>query len=159
MSKPKEEYEEPEEEYEETENPWKPVTHESGRVYYWNTKTNETTALGAPDPSAPETPNPSWYQRAKKLPTTAAKLAYNSTIGELRNGRVPIVDAIWRTGYRKWHNPTKPNVFEEKKGYYPLGGKRTRKAKKSSSKKRKTSHRKGTKNAIKTSSKRTRKHN
>ena len=92
-------------------------------MYYWNTKTNETTALGAPDPSAPETPNPpapetpnpSWYQRAKKLPTTAAKIAYNSTIGELRNGRFPIVDTIWRTGYRKKYNPTKPNVFEEKK--------------------------------------------
>jgi hypothetical protein len=32
-------------------DPWQPVTDKaSGQVYYWNTVTNETTALGAPKP-------------------------------------------------------------------------------------------------------------
>ena len=166
------------------ENPWKPVKNKSGHVlYYIHKKTLQTTAPGAPrppnpskivtvesgnkyyqnmdthelvkiNPSVPEKPNQ--FQSAKHL---AKNFVYNSTIGELRNARVPILSTVARTVYRKLlSNEGKP-VFDTKENYYKLGGKRTRKAKKSSSKKRKTSHRKGTKNAIKTSSKRTRKDN
>ena len=33
---------------------WTPVVHkETGLTYFWNTKTNQTTALGAPQPGSP----------------------------------------------------------------------------------------------------------
>jgi hypothetical protein len=41
------------------EDPWQPVTDaSSGQTYWWNTQTNETTALGAPKPSAIPSPPP-----------------------------------------------------------------------------------------------------
>ena len=36
------------------EDPWKAITDKAtGQIYYWNTETNETTALGQPKPNSP----------------------------------------------------------------------------------------------------------
>jgi len=75
MSKlpPKEEdYEEEyEEEYEETEAPT--VSDASER---------SISDKSLHEPPAPETPKPTRYQSAKNLAAKAAKIGYNSTIGE-----------------------------------------------------------------------------
>jgi len=135
MNKPEEEeYEE----YEETEN--STVSDDSEPSI-------SDKSISAP--SAPETPKPSWYQRAKSSAVKAAKIGYNSTVGEIRNGRVPVADTAWRTLYSKKLNNTGEDVFNKDEGYYKLGGKRTRKAKKSSSKKRKTVRRKAKKSTRK----------
>ena len=71
------------------------------------------------------------------------KLLYNTTIGELKNGRIPILDSGYRTFYRKSFNPdnTKGNeVFSKSEGYYRLGGKKL------SRRKRKNKTRKNSKN-------------
>ena len=40
-------------------DPWRPVRDKAtGLVYYWNTQTDETTALGAPKPAAGALANP-----------------------------------------------------------------------------------------------------
>jgi uncharacterized protein YpuA (DUF1002 family) len=60
-------------------------------------------------------------QTMKKVP----KLLYNTTIGEVRNGRIPILDSIHRKIYRKFINPENTNgteAFPKKEGYYRLGG-------------------------------------
>jgi len=60
-------------------------------------------------------------QNMKKVP----KLLYNTTIGEVRNGRIPILDSIHRKIYRKFINPENTEgtkAFTKKYGYYPLGG-------------------------------------
>jgi len=60
-------------------------------------------------------------QNMKKVP----KLLYNTTIGEVRNGRIPILDSIHRKIYRKFINPENTEgtkAFTENDGYYPLGG-------------------------------------
>jgi hypothetical protein len=74
-----------------------------------------------------------------------SKLLYNTTLGELRNGRMPILDSAYRTLYRKSLNPNNPKgteVFQKNEGYYRLGGKyrshRKRKNKIKSRKNRKT---------------------
>lgn len=67
----------------------------------------------------------------------AAKIGYNSTLGELRNLRIPIADTLRRTFDTKVYDPGKKYVFDTNEHYYRLGGKRTRKNKKAS-KKRKT---------------------
>jgi len=57
----------------------------------------------------------------KKVP----KFLYNTTIGEVRNGRIPILDSIHRKIYRKFINPENTEgtkAFTKKDGYYPLGG-------------------------------------
>ena len=54
---------------------------------------------------------------------TSGKMAYNSTIGELSNVRVPILSTVYRTIIRK--PLTGKHVFSEKK-YIPLGGLRYR---------------------------------
>jgi len=54
------------------------------------------------------------------------KLLYNTTIGELKNGRIPILDSAYRTVYRKSYNPNNSkgkDVFQKSEGYYRLGGK------------------------------------
>jgi hypothetical protein len=54
------------------------------------------------------------------------KLLYNSTIGELKNGRIPILDSAYRAVYRKSYNPNNSkgtDVFQKSEGYYRLGGK------------------------------------
>jgi hypothetical protein len=142
------EYEDQEGEYEETEAPTVSDSSETSTI-------SDKSLI---EPTALETPNLSRYQRTKNFGKKIAKVAYNSTFGELRNGRIPIADTGFRTIYRKLWNKEGRDVFDKKEGYYKLGGKRTRKAKKSSSKKRKTSRRRGTKRVIKKSSKRTRKH-
>jgi hypothetical protein len=56
----------------------------------------------------------------KKVP----KILYNTTIGDARNGRIPILDSIHRTIYRKFVNPENTNgteAFPKKEGYYRLG--------------------------------------
>jgi hypothetical protein len=61
----------------------------------------------------------------KKGATLLKNAAYNSTIQEAKNGRVPIADTLWRTFYRKLWNPKNsygPYVFSEKEGYRYLGG-------------------------------------
>jgi hypothetical protein len=61
------------------------------------------------------------FQNMKKAP----KLLYNSTIGEMRNARIPILDSAYRTFYRKSFNPDNPkgtDVFPKSEGYYKLGG-------------------------------------
>lgn len=63
------------------------------------------------DKSEPETPKPSWYQRAKSSAVKAAKIGYNSTVGEMRNGRIPVADTAFRTFYRKKFNNTGENVL------------------------------------------------
>ena len=62
------------------------------------------------------------FQNMKTVP----KLLYNTTIGEMRNARIPILDSAYRSVYRKSFNPdtTKGNiVFPKSEGYYKLGGK------------------------------------
>jgi hypothetical protein len=54
------------------------------------------------------------------------KLLYNTTVGELKNGRIPILDSAYRTIYRKSLNPKNSkgsDVFQKSEGYYRLGGK------------------------------------
>jgi hypothetical protein len=69
------------------------------------------------------------------------KLLYNTTVGELRNGRIPILDSAYRTLYRKSLNPNNPKgreVFQKNEGYYRLGGKyRSRRKRKNKTKTRK----------------------
>jgi len=85
-----------------------------------------------------------------KTLTKGPKILYNTTIGELKNGRIPLVDTGIRAFYRKSFNPsnTKGNeVFPKSEGYYRLGGKhvsrRKRKIKKRKNKnKRKNKTRK-----------------
>jgi hypothetical protein len=80
-------------------------------------------------------------QRLGDAAKKAAKIGYNSTFGELSNGRIPVLDTMYRTGYEKGYKGDEgKKVFDAKKGYYELGGKRTRKNKKAS-KKRKTVNR------------------
>jgi hypothetical protein len=53
------------------------------------------------------------------------KLLYNTTVGELKNGRIPILDSAYRTVYRKSFNPDNSkgrDVFQKSEGYYRLGG-------------------------------------
>jgi len=85
--------------------------------------------------------NSSILNNLKKGP----KLLYNTTVGELRNGRIPILDSAYRTLYRKSLNPNNANgteVFQKNEGYYRLGGKfrsrRKRKYKIKTRKNRKT---------------------
>ena len=55
------------------------------------------------------------------------KFAYNTTIGEVRNGRIPILDSIHRTIYRKLYNKNGEHgstVFPKDENYYKLGGKK-----------------------------------
>ncbi len=62
------------------------------------------------------------FKNLKKGP----KLLYNTTIGELKNGRIPILDSAYRTIYRKSYNPDNSkgkDVFQKSEGYYRLGGK------------------------------------
>jgi hypothetical protein len=45
------------------------------------------------------------------------KLLYNTTIGELKNGRIPILDSAYRTVYRKSYNPNNSkgkDVFQKR---------------------------------------------
>jgi len=74
------------------------------------------------------------------------KLLYNTTVGELRNGRIPILDSAYRTLYRKSLNPNNSNgteVFQKNEGYYRLGGKySSRQKRKPKTKTRKTKNRK-----------------
>ena len=69
------------------------------------------------------------------------KLLYNTTVGEFRNGRIPILDSAYRTLYRKSLNPNNSNgteVFQKNEGYYRLGGKyRSRRKRKNKTKTRK----------------------
>jgi len=54
------------------------------------------------------------------------KLLYNITIGEIQNGRIPVVDSAYRTIYRKSLNPNNSkgkDIFQKSEGYYRLGGK------------------------------------
>lgn len=70
----------------------------------------------------PNSNNSSFFQNMKK----GSKLLYNTTIGEVKNGRFPIVDSAYRTFYRKSFNPNNPkgtDVFPKSEGYYKLGGK------------------------------------
>ena len=60
-------------------------------------------------------------QNMKKVP----KILYNTTIGDARNGRIPILDSIHRTIYRKYFNPENTHstvTFPKEEGYYRLGG-------------------------------------
>jgi hypothetical protein len=85
--------------------------------------------------------NKSMMATLKKGP----KLLYNTTVGELKNGRIPILDSGYRTFYRKSFNPdnTKGNeVFPKSEGYYRLGGKLVSRRKR----KNKNKTRKNTKN-------------
>jgi hypothetical protein len=74
------------------------------------------------------------------------KLLYNSTVGELKNGRIPILDTAYRTVYRKSYNPYNSkgrDVFQKSEGYYRLGGKySSRQKRKPKTKTRKTKNRK-----------------
>jgi hypothetical protein len=79
-------------------------------------------------------------QRLGDAAKKAAKIGYNSTLGDLRNARIPVLDTMYRTYDRKVHDPDKKYVFDPDEHYYKLGGKRTRKNKKAS-KKRKTVNR------------------
>jgi hypothetical protein len=89
------------------------------------------------------------FQNMKK----GSKLLYNTTIGEVKNGRFPIIDSAYRTFYRKSFNPNNPKgteVFPKNEGYYKLGGKHN------SRRKRKNKTKK-TKKTKKTNNKKTRK--
>ena len=81
------------------------------------------------------------------------KLLYNTTVGELKNGRIPILDSGYRTFYRKSFNPdnTKGNeVFPKSEGYYRLGGKQvSRRKRKNKNKTRKNSKNRSRKNKYK----------
>jgi len=60
---------------------------------------------------------------------------YNTTIAEARNGRIPILDSIHRTIYRKLYNRHGEHgstVFPEREGYYKLGGKKNSRSKRNS---------------------------
>jgi hypothetical protein len=66
---------------------------------------------------------------------TVPKFAYNTTIGEFRNRRIPIVDSIYRTIYRKlWYKDGDygSTVFPKGEGYYKLGGKKKSRSKRNS---------------------------
>jgi len=80
------------------------------------------------------------YNISKK----AAAIAHNSTLGEYYHGRVPIIEPMARTIYRKVINPERVPVFEKDRHNMVVGGKRTRKNKKAS-KKRKTVNRRKSK--------------
>jgi hypothetical protein len=72
--------------------------------------------------SNPINKNTTLFKNLKKGP----KLLYNTTIGELKNGRIPILDSAYRTVYRKSYNPNNSkgkDVFQKSEGYYRLGGK------------------------------------
>jgi hypothetical protein len=72
--------------------------------------------------SNPINKNTTLFKNLKKGP----KLLYNTTIGELKNGRIPILDSAYRTVYRKSYNPNNSkgkHVFQKSEGYYRLGGK------------------------------------
>jgi len=63
------------------------------------------------------------------------KLAYNTTIGELRNGRIPILDSIHRAVYRKLYNRDGEDgstVFSKRENYFKLGGKKNPRSKRNS---------------------------
>ena len=83
-----------------------------------NNATNEAIAINS------DTNNRSSITRNLKIPL---KLAYNTTIGELRNGRMPILDSIHRAVYRKLYNREGVNgstVFPKGENYFKLGGKK-----------------------------------
>jgi hypothetical protein len=77
------------------------------------------------------------------------KLLYNTTVGELKNGRIPVLDTAYRSVYRKSYNPNNPKgkeVFQESEGYYRLGGKyRSRRKRKNKNKTRKNKTRRNKK--------------
>jgi hypothetical protein len=77
------------------------------------------------------------------------KLLYNTTVGEVKNGRIPVLDSAYRTVYRKSYNPNNPkgkDVFQESEGYYRLGGKyRSRRKRKNKNNTRKNKTRKNKK--------------
>jgi len=83
------------------------------------------------------------------------KLLYNTTVGEIKNGRIPIIDSAYRTIYRKSLNPNNSkgsDVFQKSEGYYRLGGKycsRRKRKNKNKTKKNKTKKNKTKKNKTK----------
>ena len=55
-------------------NAWVDVVDKpSGQVYYWNTITNETTALGAPKPTASSLAQPAPQQQTESLGSVMAQ--------------------------------------------------------------------------------------
>jgi len=79
-----------------------------------------------------------------------SKLLYNTTIGEVKNGRFPIIDSAYRTFYRKSFNPNNSKgseVFPKNEGYYKLGGKHnSRRKRKNKNNTKKTNNKKTRKN-------------
>ena len=87
-----------------------------------NNATNEAIAINSDTNN--NTNNRSSITRNLKIPL---KLAYNTTIGELRNGRIPILDSIHRAVYRKLYNREGEygsTVFSKRENYLKLGGKK-----------------------------------
>ena len=87
-----------------------------------NFATNEAIAINSDTNN--NTNNRSSITRNLKIPL---KLAYNTTIGELRNGRIPILDSIHRAVYRKLYNREGEygsTVFSKRENYLKLGGKK-----------------------------------
>ena len=85
--------------------------------------------------------NPTYSDRLKNVAKTSGKVAYNSTIGEIKNARIPVIDTAYRYIYNKVQGNEKP-VFNEDLGYKPLGGLRRKNNRTNRRKKNRTKRRK-----------------
>eukprot|EP01031_Cornospumella_fuschlensis_P036922 gene36922-44794_t len=63
-------------------DPWVPVTDKaSGQIYFWNTQTNETTALGAPKPTSGTLAHPQPPQQGGMLKGLGSVVAEGFAFG------------------------------------------------------------------------------
>ena len=91
-----------------------------------------------------EKQNPKFAAEMKRMAANSAIIAYNTTIGELKNGRIPILDTAYRTFYVLYMANNPQEVFSEKDGYLGFikkGGKRRKSRRYQKSKKTKNSKR------------------
>jgi hypothetical protein len=89
-----------------------------------------------------EKKDPEFAAKMKRMAANSAIVAYNATIGELKNGRIPILDTAYRTFYVLFMANNPQQLFSEER-YVPLrkGGKRRKSRRYQKSKKTKNSKR------------------
>jgi hypothetical protein len=94
----------------------------------------EAEILNAESEMPPD--NRTFIQRMKDAAKKVGKVAYNSTVGEVASGRVPVLDTAYRSYYYKRYNPTTGKEVFDGPRYYKLGsgGKRSRKHRRKSKK-------------------------